>query len=81
MIRRKNDRGGFAGDSLFKIRQKSTGLYFKPEYRNSHFEAAGKAYQTLASARSAALHVSVPDTDVEIVEFQMIEVANHTPSK
>jgi len=51
---RRTQGGTFQGDTLFKVRRISTGLYFKPEYRNPKWEQGGRAYKTLPAARTAA---------------------------
>lgn len=81
---RRTQGGSFDGDTLFKVRRRSTGLYFKPEYRNPVWEQAGRAYKTLQAARSAAGSAREKDgaggdrlidpSDLEIVEFHVQEV-------
>jgi hypothetical protein len=86
---RKTQAGAFAGTVAYKVRRISTGLFFKPEYRNPAWEIGGRVYKTLTSARSAARHASernafggsslIPEADVEVVEFHVVEVATHRP--
>lgn len=84
---RRTQHGGFTGTSLYKVRRKSTGLYFKPEYRNPKWEQGGRSYTTLNAARSAARSarerdnlggtVSIPGHDLEVVEFHVVEAQTH----
>lgn len=84
---RNTQLGSFVGTVLFKVRRKSTGLFFKPEYRNPKWEQGGRAYSTLNAAKTAAKSarvsdnmggtLTIPTTDVEIVEFHVIEVQSH----
>ncbi len=88
---RRTQSGSFTGDTLFKVRRISTGLFFKPEYRNPKWEAGGRAYKTLPAARTAAASASerdptyggsrpIPANDLEIVEFEVVQRAVHSIS-
>ena len=84
---RNTQSGSFTGTVLFKVRRRSTGLFFKPEYRNPKWEQGGRAYTTLNAAKTAARSARerdnlggtrvVPTTDVEVVEFHVVEVSAH----
>lgn len=84
---RNTQIGSFTGTVLFKVRRKSTGLFFKPEYRNPKWEQGGRAYSTLSAAMAAARSARerdgqggttlVPSSDIEIVEFNVLEVQSH----
>lgn len=88
MVRRKNDPGS-SGNVLFKVRRKSTGLYFKPEYRDPKWEQNGRAYPTLNGALTAADNAAertatggtqlVDVNDLEVVEFHVTEATTHAP--
>lgn len=88
---RKTQNGSFNGNALFKVRRISTGLFFKPEYRNPKWEEGGRVYKTLPAARTAAASAryrdefcndhAVPDSDLEVVEFHVVEAERHSPTK
>lgn len=85
---RKTQHGSFSGTALYKVRRKSTGLYFKPEYRDPKWEQGGRSYTTLNAARSAARSarerdsqggtVAIPVQDLEVVEFDVVEAQTHS---
>jgi hypothetical protein len=84
---RNTQAGTFVGTTLYKVRHKHSGLFFKPEYRNPVWEEGGRSYKTLAAARSAARGARernntggfsvIPAEDLEIVEYQTIEAQTH----
>jgi hypothetical protein len=84
---RNTQAGSFVGTTLYKVRRKSTGLFYKPEYRNPVWEVGGRSYKTLAAARSAAGGARdrnntggfsvIQAGDLEIVEFQVVAVQTH----
>ena len=82
---RRAGETGSAGPVFYKVRRISTGLFFKPEYRNPKWEQNGRAYPTLNGARTAAGNARerndqlINQNDIEIVEFVATEVATHRP--
>jgi hypothetical protein len=84
---RRTQAGSFQGNVLYKVRRKSTGLFFKPEYRNPVWEEGGRTYKTVHAARTAAQNATEKDgaggshlidpSDLELVEFHVQEVATH----
>ena len=75
----KKHSGSFIGDSFFKVRQISTGLFRMTAYRSSRWEEAGKVYKSLAGARTSAQHCPGPPADIEVVEFRAVEIDTHQP--
>lgn len=78
---RRATGGSFSGDSFYKVRKKSTGEFWQTQYRNSHWQEAGKVYKSLQGAQTAARHVpsrQAARSDIEIVEFCAVEVNTHT---
>lgn len=75
--------GSFGDGNLFKVRRKSTGLYFKPIYRDPIWDGSGKVYVTINAARTAARNAAfrdhiggrilIPSDDLEIVEYHVTE--------
>ena len=84
---RRTQNGSFEGETLFKVRRISTGEFFKPEYRNPKWEAAGgRVYKTVNAARTAAGSARlqpglgttlVPPEDLEVVEYHVVEHTAH----
>jgi hypothetical protein len=80
------NRRSFRGDTIYKVRRISTGLYFDSEFRLHKWEPDGRVYQTPDAAVAVAMtarekvgeeYVAVPFSDLEIVEFRVTEVAAH----
>jgi hypothetical protein len=80
---RRNGEPGSAGSVFYKVRRKSTGLFFKPEYRDPKWEQNGRAYPTLNGAKTAARNARekgdqlIDPYDLEIVEFEAVERQCH----
>lgn len=58
---------------FFKIRRKSDGLFF---LRPENFEEVGSKYRTAKFAQNSWQHYGrfMIDSDVEIVEFKVVEI-------
>lgn len=69
--------GDFVGDTFYKVRQVSTGLYRKETSKSSRWAENGKIWRSMSGVLASAQHCPGPASDVEVVEFQAVEIVTH----